>query len=218
MSTNPNVTRLNLSPMLGRRQGSPLRTVPNLLTLLRVVLAPFLVAAVLDRRFEVAFALFVMAACTDAMDGLLARWLRQRTTLGQYLDPVADKLLIGSLFLALTGVGALDPRIALVVFGRDFGMLLTACLLWGTVRLRNFQPSLIGKANSFSQVVAIGLVLLGSVSHDHWVLASEAVALDATVVLTVVSGFHYAWVASQRIGQVTGEQTASIQSPDLFPR
>jgi cardiolipin synthase len=175
---------------------------PNLLTLLRIFLAPFLIVAVLERRFQVAFALFLLAACTDAMDGLLARWLSQRTMLGQYLDPVADKLMLSSLFLVLTWMGILEPQVAILVFGRDIGMLLTAVILYTTANLRDFHPSLLGKANSFSQVLAVGMVLLDLIYARPWVSDARTAMLDATIFLTIASGFHYAWVASQRIGQI----------------
>jgi cardiolipin synthase len=213
MSTGPDVTSLNMHSI---RSGAParrwnlLRSAPNLLTLLRICLAPFLVIAVLERRFVPAFVLFLMAACTDAMDGLLARWLRQHTMLGQYLDPVADKLLLSSLFLVLTYMGILEPHIAVLVFGRDLGMLLTAVLLYATTDLRDFHPSLLGKANSFSQVLAIGVVLLSLIYQQPWVAAARVAMLDATIFLTVISGFHYAWVASQRIGAVTASEDSPV--------
>jgi cardiolipin synthase len=212
MSTSPDITGLNMHPLAQVRRANPLRMAPNLLTLLRIVLAPFLVMAVLDRRFAVAFGLFLVAACTDAMDGLLARWLRQRTMLGQYLDPIADKLLLSSLFLVLTGMGVLDPKVTLVVFGRDIGMLLTAAILYRTIHLRDFHPSLLGKANSFSQVVTIGIVLLSQIDSRAWVTTARAAMIDATIFLTVASGFHYAWVASQRIGAIAGSDPGSAAS------
>jgi cardiolipin synthase len=202
MSTSPDITGLNIHPLAQVRRANPLRMAPNLLTLLRIVLAPFLVMAVVERRFALAFGLFLVAACTDAMDGLLARWLRQRTMLGQYLDPIADKLLLSSLFLVLTDMGILDPRVTIVVFGRDIGMLLTAAILYRTINLRDFHPSLLGKANSFSQVVTIGVVLLSMIDSQPWVANARIAMLDATVFFTVASGFHYALVASQRIGLV----------------
>jgi cardiolipin synthase len=216
MSTNPDVTGLNLHSLAQTRRVSPLRMAPNLLTLLRIFLAPFLVMAVLERRFALAFALFLVAACTDAMDGLLARWLRQRTMLGQYLDPVADKLLLSSLFLVLTRVGILDPRVTVIVFGRDIGMLLTAAVLYRTTNLRDFHPSLLGKANSFSQVLTIGVVLLNLIYQPPWVTNARIAMIDATIFLTVASGFHYAWVASKRIGVVNDPETGSIplRQPD----
>ena len=203
MSASTNFSGLNLAAVAGAGRRNPLRMAPNLLTLLRIFMAPFLIVSVLERRFELAFALFLTAAITDAMDGLLARWLSQRTMLGQYLDPVADKLMLSSLFLVLTWMGILEPRVAILVFGRDIGMLLTAVILYATTNLRDFHPSLLGKANSFSQVVAIGLVLLDLIYPRTWVNTARLAMLNATIFLTVASGFHYAWVASQRIGQLS---------------
>ena len=134
MSTSPDVTGLNIHPLAQARRANPLRMAPNLLTLLRIFLAPIWSWRSWSGGLSSAFALFLVAACTDAMDGLLARWLRQRTMLGQYLDPVADKLLLSSLFLVLTRMGILDPRVTVVVFGRDIGMLLTAVILYRTTR------------------------------------------------------------------------------------
>ena len=210
MSTSPDVTSLSIQAMARQRPGVALRSAPNMLTLLRICLIPFLVAAVLDRHFGLAFALFAVAACTDAIDGLLARWLRQRTRLGEYLDPAADKLLLSTLFLVLTFQGLLDPRVTVLVFGRDLGMSLAAGIVYRMVNLRDFRPTLLGKANSFSQVVLIGLVLLGLFDPRPWVIVAGQIALASTVVLTVVSGFHYAWVVSKRIGEAT-EEEAMVQ-------
>ena len=210
MSSSPDVSGLNVHTLAPSQRVNPLRTAPNLLTLLRICLVPFLAVAVLERRFLLAFVLFLIAACTDAMDGLVARWLRQRTMLGQYLDPVADKLLLSSLFLVLTHMGILEPRIAVMVFGRDLGMLLVAGILYSIANLRDFHPTILGKANSFSQVVAIGVVLLALIYQRPWVLLARTAALDTTILLTVVSGFHYAWVVSQRIGIVNGSETNVI--------
>jgi len=210
MSTSHDATGLNLHSLVQARRVSPLRMAPNLLTLLRICLVPILLMAVVERRFALAFALFLVAACTDAMDGLLARWLRQRTMLGQYLDPVADKLLISSLFLVLTRMGILDPRVTVLVFGRDIGMLLTAAILYRTANLRDFHPSLLGKANSLSQAATIGVVLLNLIYQQPWVTNARVAMLDATIFLTVASGFHYAWVASQRIGLVADSETNAL--------
>jgi len=78
------------------------RAAPNLLTLLRLFIIPFLVIAILDGRHGVAFALFVLAGFSDGLDGLAARWTKQYTKLGLYLDPIADKLLLSTLFVVLT--------------------------------------------------------------------------------------------------------------------
>jgi cardiolipin synthase len=209
MGTSGEVTGISVATIPVERGKNALRTAPNLLTLVRLVLTPLLVSAVLDRQFEAAFVMFVIAAMTDAMDGLLARWLQQRTRLGQYLDPITDKILLSSLFLALTRIGALKMEIAAVVFGRDLGMLCVAAILYFSTDLRDFHPTLLGKANSLSQVLALGMVLLcrmtGAAEYGSWIGAGERFALDATMLLTVISGFHYALVVSRRIGTVTGQ-------------
>src|ERR1039458_10680258 len=91
------------------------RTVPNLLTFSRICLAPLLVAAILDNHYALGFGLFVVAGLTDLLDGLLARLLKQYTMLGQYLDPVADKLLLSTLFLVLTYKELIPARVTAMV-------------------------------------------------------------------------------------------------------
>ncbi len=100
---------------------NPLRSAPNLLTLMRMCMAPFLVAAILEGHFLLSFILFVVAGLTDALDGLLARALKQRSVLGHYLDPVADKLLLSTLFLVLFYKGLMPVTVTVLVFGRDVG-------------------------------------------------------------------------------------------------
>jgi cardiolipin synthase (CMP-forming) len=178
---------------------NPLRSAPNLLTLLRICLAPFLVAAILDNRFELSLILFLAAGLTDALDGLLARVLKQRTMLGQYLDPVADKLLLSTLFLVLMYKGLIPARVTVLVFGRDVGILLVSAILYAAAGRREFHPSFLGKANTLAQVTAVAVVLLHQLVTATWVVALRVVALDFTMALTVVSGLHYAWVASRRM-------------------
>lgn len=177
---------------------NPLRTAPNLLTVLRICLAPFLVAAILEDRFGLGFALFVAAGLTDALDGVLARVLKQRTVLGQYLDPIADKLLLSTLFLVLMYKGLMPTTVTVLVLGRDVGILLVAAVLYAVVGRREFGPSIFGKANTLAQVTAVAVVLLHQLTTAKWVVILRLVALDATVALTVASGLHYAWIASHR--------------------
>lgn len=179
---------------------NPLRSTPNLLTLFRICLAPFLVSAILENRFEISFVLFLLAGLTDALDGLMARWLKQSTILGQYLDPVADKLLLSTLFLVLMHEGLMPLRVTVLVFGRDVGILLVSAILYAAVGRREFYPSIWGKANTLAQVTAVAVVLLHQLTQAPWVVVLRMVALNATIVLTVVSGLHYAWIAVRRPG------------------
>ena len=184
---------------VSNRRTNPFRTAPNLLTLLRICLAPFLVAAILQDNFVLSFSLFVAAGLTDALDGVLARVLKQRTVLGQYLDPVADKLLLSTLFVVLMLKGLIPATVTVLVLGRDVGILLVAAILYAAVGRREFYPSIFGKANTVAQVAAVAVVLLHQITNSEWVVILRYVALDATVGLTVASGLHYAWLASHRV-------------------
>ncbi|MGD0800890.1 MAG: CDP-alcohol phosphatidyltransferase family protein [Terracidiphilus sp.] len=176
------------------------RTAPNLLTLMRICLAPLLVAAIIDNHYVLSFGLFVAAGLTDALDGLLARLLKQYSLLGEYLDPVADKLLLSTLFLVLTYKGLVPARVTALVFGRDVGILVVAALLYAAAGRREFRPSLFGKANTLAQVAAVAAVLAHQLTAAYWVEVFRLVALDATMGLTVASGLHYAWIAAKRLG------------------
>ena len=185
------------------------RAAPNLLTLTRLFIIPFLVIAILDGRYHLAFGLFVLAGFSDGFDGLLARWLSQRTRLGQYLDPIADKLLLSTLFLVLTHMGLIPARVTVLVFGRDVGILVVAAILYAAVGRREFIPSLLGKANTLVQVSAVAAVLLSRLTAARWVGDLCTMLLDATMGLTVVSGLHYAWTASRRVGPQAGSGHAT---------
>ncbi len=186
-----------------RSRLNPFRTAPNLLTLLRICLAPFLVAAILGNHYAVGFWLFLAAGFTDALDGLLARALKQRSVLGQYLDPVADKLLLSTLFLVLMHKSLMPATVTVLVFGRDVGILLVAAILYAAVGKREFRPSIFGKANTMAQVGAVAAVLLDRISAARWIDLLRTIMLDATMVLTVLSGLHYAWLVSRRSGAQT---------------
>jgi cardiolipin synthase len=123
---------------------------------------------------------------TDALDGTLARMLKQRTMLGQYLDPVADKLLLSTLFLVLTYKGLIPATVTVLVFGRDLGILVVSAILYAAVGRRDFSPSIFGKANTVAQVGAVAAVLLNQLFLARWIQDVRMLALDATMVLTVV--------------------------------
>ena len=178
------------------RRINPLRSAPNLLTLARICLAPFLVSAILEGRYRVGFILFLVAGLTDALDGILARVLKQRTTLGQYLDPVADKLLLSTLFLVLLHQGLMPVRVTVLVFGRDVCILLVSALLYAAAGRREFSPSMFGKLNTLAQVLAVAVVLLHQFVQSPFMIGLQDFALWATMILTVVSGLHYAWLTA----------------------
>ncbi len=178
---------------------SQFRAAPNLLTLMRLFIIPFLVIEILDERYRVAFALFMLAGISDALDGLLARWLSQRTTLGQYLDPIADKLLLSTLFVVLTHVGLMPRYVTVLVFSRDLGILLIATLLFATGTLRDFRPSLFGKLNTLVQIIALIAVLCEKIFASAELAGVRDVLVRAIAVLAPLSAAQYAWIVFRRI-------------------
>jgi cardiolipin synthase len=177
-----------------------LRAAPNQLTFLRLCIIPFLVTSVLDGHYRIAFTLFILAGISDGLDGLLARLLQQRTRLGQYLDPVADKLLLSTLFLVLMHQGLIPRRVTILVFSRDVGILVVAALLFVSTGTRDFRPSIWGKANTAAQIIAIATTLWTAFYAPLLLLWARKLSLIATFVLTLVSWFHYTWRETRRLG------------------
>lgn len=180
--------------------------VPNQLTFLRICLVPFLVLAISDAHYRTGFALFLIAGLTDGLDGLIARLLHQKTVLGAYLDPVADKLLLSTLFLVMTHMNLISWRVTVLVFGRDLGILVVSAILYASLGWRDFHPSLYGKANTLAQILALVAALLGQFYAAAWVVDVRKTALLIVVVLTIFSGLHYAW----RVGR---QLSAGTQGP-----
>ena len=172
---------------------------PNLLTLLRLFVLPFLVNAILDGQWNLAFALMMFAGVSDGFDGLLARWLHQQTTLGLYLDPIADKLLLSTLFITLTLVGDIPRYVTILVFSRDFGILLISILLFATHTLRDFRPSFLGKINTFLQIIAVGCLMGAHVFDIPHFTQILSYLLKAIAILAPVSAAQYAWIVIRRI-------------------
>jgi cardiolipin synthase (CMP-forming) len=174
-------------------------TAPNQLTLLRMIFLPFIVIDVVKHDFKWALALFVLAGLSDGLDGLLARTLHQQTLLGQYLDPIADKLLMTTLFLVLSIEHQIPWKYTILVFSRDVSILIISGVLYAIAGLRDFRPSIFGKANTFAQVGAIFFVLLLLVEPVRWVWIARTTFLRATFFFTIVSAVHYAFLVQHRL-------------------
>ena len=176
-----------------------LLTAPNQLTLLRMIFLPFIVINLVKHDFKWALALFVLAGISDGLDGLLARTLHQQTLLGQYLDPIADKLLMSTMFLVLSIERMIPWKYTVVVFSRDISILLISGVLFMIAGLRDFRPSIFGKANTFAQVAAIFFVLLLLIEPIGWVWIARTTFLRATFIFTIVSAVHYAFLVQHRL-------------------
>src|ERR1700744_3097504 len=178
---------------------SQFRAAPNLLTMLRLFVLPFLVSEILDGHWKLAFALLWIAGVSDGLDGLLARLLKQKTTLGLYLDPIADKLLMSTLFLVLMHVGVIPRYVTVLVFSRDLGILLIATLLFATGTLRDFRPSLLGKANTVVQILGVLTVMTCQVVSSHAMAELKMVLLRLIALMAPVSAAEYAWIVIRRV-------------------
>lgn len=180
---------------------SQVLTAPNQLTLLRMIFVPFIVIHLVDGHYLWALIVFVIAGFSDGLDGLLARTLHQQTLLGQYLDPIADKLLLSTVFLVLSILHKIPWKYTVVVFSRDISILAASAVLFAIAGLRNFKPSIFGKANTVSQIGAVFFVLLLQVHTLRWVWIARTVFLRATFIFTIVSALHYVILVQQRLRQ-----------------
>lgn len=165
----------------------------NGFTALRLVLVPFVIAAILAGRNLRAFELFALAALTDVLDGVAARRLRRVTPAGAYLDPIADKCLMSGVFLALAAVHIIPWWFVVLVFGRDLYILMAAGILMAFTRIRKFPPSFWGKVSTFAQIAAAVFWMARDMLGFSWMGGLAAAALWASAALTVWSGVHYTW-------------------------
>ena len=181
---------------------SQILSAPNQLTLARMAFLPFIVIKLLDHHYGGALILFVIAGMSDGLDGLLARRLHQQTLLGQYLDPIADKMLLSTVFLVLSVVDKIPWKFTVLVFSRDVCILLVSGVLYTIAGLRDFRPSIFGKANTLAQVAAVIFVMLLEVYPSHWVRVTRRFFLSATFALTIISALHYVYLVGVRLRRI----------------
>ena len=186
-------------------------TAPNQITLLRLIFIPFVIISVFDAHWRWALVLLLAAAASDALDGLLARTLHQQTLLGQYLDPIADKLLLSSLFLVLSFVRKIPWRYTIVVFSRDLCIVATAVVLYATVNFRDFRPSIFGKLNTACQIAAVFFVVLSQVMETSWLPVLVKLLLYGTFTFATISGVHYVLRTGYRLSKVQHKAVVSGQ-------
>ncbi len=169
-----------------------LYTIPNLLTLGRFILVPFVAWRLLEGDLPGAFVYFVIAAVTDFFDGYLARLLDQRSALGAWLDPLADKAMLLTVILLLADQNILPVWLALIVVLRDVTVLVGAAAWLHLTGHLDVAPTLGGKVATFAEFVLISLLL-----GQHWLSAEIQTAFPLLIVLTAVlaafSGTQYIW-------------------------
>jgi cardiolipin synthase len=176
-------------------------TVPNQLTFLRLGFLPFFIISILYRRYGVALAILIVAALTDGLDGLLARSLNQKTALGAYLDPIADKLLLSSSFVVLALNRKISWWLATLVLSRDILLLTSAAVILVVAGYRPFPPSIYGKLTTGLQILLVFAVVLLAVTDWRWVQFVRMILGYLVAGFTVFSGFHYSIVVARRVSE-----------------
>lgn len=169
-------------------------TIPNLLTLLRMGLVPLFIIAVLNGHPVRALVIFLAAGVTDALDGFIARFWDQRSLLGAYLDPIADKLLLVSAWVVLSipslGTAVKIPLwVTVLVIARDVLIVIMVLVFYLATDLRTFKPSLLSKATTVVQVTTVSIVL-GAAVFPRLVPIAETL-IYVVFVFTLLSGLDY---------------------------
>jgi cardiolipin synthase len=168
--------------------------VPNCLTLLRIVAIPVFLILLGDGRYGEALAVFVGAGMTDALDGAIARFTHTKTTLGAYLDPAADKLLLLSAFISLAFMNEVPQWLTVLVISRDVVIVLGYFLLFTmTQETMEVRPTVSGKASTFFQLGSVGAVLVRLVRPDLVPPALELALFYAAGLMTTTAGLQYVY-------------------------
>jgi cardiolipin synthase (CMP-forming) len=166
--------------------------VPNILTLLRILAVPLFLSLLVEGENDWALIVFITAGITDAVDGMVARMWNMRTELGAHMDPLADKLLVVSSFIALGIMGLVPRPLMIIVITRDVvilgGFLLTAAIVGKSMEMK---PSLSGKLTTFTQLLSVSLVLLDLAAWWDVPTAVLYMVFVATGAASFISGSGY---------------------------
>ena len=187
-------------------------TPANQITILRLVFVPLFAILEISRSYGWALAVLVAAALSDAVDGLVARVFHEETPLGIALDPIADKLLLGTAFVVLAFRDVLPWWVTILVLSRDVVIIVTALLISLVVGFRPFRPTLLGKISTVCQVATVFAAVCSQVRVPLVTTLLVDICVYLVAVFTVASGVHYLVVVQQRYGQ-RDRESASADSP-----
>jgi cardiolipin synthase len=176
--------------------------VPNTLTILRILSIPVFVILLLYDHLFIALLVFIGAGITDGLDGLIARVYHQRTTIGAYLDPIADKLMLTSSFIILAVLGIIPGWLTVIIIARDVIIFLGILVLQLTSHKVEIKPIFLGKAATVLQIVAIAWSL---VTPFSMVMKSVFPAIIwVTAGLTALSGLFYIYIGTKYFNEQGG--------------
>lgn len=169
-------------------------TLANRITILRIVFIPIFIIMLLQRQYLLAAVIFTLTIITDALDGFIARWRKQKTPLGSFLDPLADKLLMFSTFLTLAYMKVVPLWIFVIIISRDFLIVLGWMLMYFITGSIEIKPRLLGKLTTIFQMGTLWLIILQLPDR----LIQQL--LLVTVVITALSGIDYIITGSRKLG------------------
>src|SRR2546422_9602124 len=185
-------------------------TLPNVLTIFRMVLIPIFVSLLFYQRFVLALIVFITAGITDGLDGLLARRFDQQSQLGTILDPIADKLMLVAAFVVLSMRGVFPqplPKhlpvpfwVTVVVISRDVFIIVGAAAINIMTGFRGFRPSWLGKLNTTVQIVGITAIMFAA-SVPYYTGYYLPTVYAAVFAMAVLSGVHYVFFVSKLMNE-----------------
>jgi cardiolipin synthase len=183
--------------------------IANALTAVRVLLVPLFAHFLITGRVRRSLLVFAICGLSDGLDGLVARKLRQRTVVGFYLDPIADKLLMATAFIVLAYVKILPVWLAVLVISRDLFILAGSVLILLLKGTGSIRTSVISKANTFVQLLTVIYFLAVRAFPRLWEIAPEGTEVSVTAVVvglcamtTAVSGLQYLFIGMRQISDV----------------
>jgi cardiolipin synthase (CMP-forming) len=168
------------------------RHIPNVLTILRILATPVILNRIWERDLDTALILFFLSGMTDTIDGTLARRFNWTSKFGAFVDPIADKTLLVSVFILLGWRDYIPHWLVWVVIGRDIAILIAAAMLKLTGRLQEFPPSVFGKISTLVQLLTAGSILL------RWP-ADPSPFFYATALMAFLSFGHYGYQISRKL-------------------
>ena len=185
-------------------------TLPNLITIARLLLVPLIVWLILDSQHIWAFWVFVAAGVSDAVDGFLARQFDLRSDLGTYLDPIADKALLVSIYVTLAVIAEIPVWITILLVSRDFLIVGAVVLSWMLGEPTSVTPSRISKLNTAAQIV-FAAVVLGDLAFSVDLAIARTILIYVVGVLTVASAalYLFEWLRHMAAGEAATTSTIS---------
>ena len=161
-------------------------SIPNIITLARILLVPFIVWAIASNQLEIAFTIFLAAGISDAVDGFLAKRFNMSSELGALLDPLADKALLVSIYVALGICGAIPRWIVILVVSRDIMIVGAVIVSWLFDKPVEMKPLMVSKLNTAAQV-ALAALILASLAFGFKPMPYDAALMGLVTVFTLVS-------------------------------